>query len=292
MNMQGGGGLEIWQYMDRNPHSPPQPPIFGQPGLFAARIKCRDVTSAYHILRKNGVEVLSPPIEGINGQLHFYVRDPFDNIFDMVGATDWFHSTGSPTGGCAGAVIGVRNMDMALRLYRDILGYDEILAEKKGRPSDVELSGLGNSVCHRLLIGHRNRRTGGFARLLGDTQLELVQLESSSQEHIFHGRYWGDLGVIHLCFDVKGMAALKKTCAAAELPFVVDSSDSFDMGTAAGHFAYVQDPDGTLIELVETHRLPLVKKLGWHLDLRNRKPDRDLPKWLVGLMRFNRTRSN
>jgi len=34
------------------------------------------------------------------------------------------------------------------------------------------------------------------------------------------------------------------------------------MGEASGHFAYVEDPDGTLIEFVETHKIPIIKKLG------------------------------
>ena len=42
-------------------------------------------------------------------------------------------------------------------------------------------------------------------------------------------------------------------------PFTVDSSrafnegESFDMGEAAGQFAYIEYPDGSLIDLVEAH---------------------------------------
>ena len=30
-------------------------------------------------------------------------------------------------------------------------------------------------------------------------------------------------------------------------------------------FAYVEDPDGTWMELVETHKPPILKKFGWYL---------------------------
>ena len=40
----------------------------------------------------------------------------------------------------------------------------------------------------------------------------------------------------------------------------VDSNESFDMGDAAGRFSYIEDPDGTLIEFVETHKLPYREK--------------------------------
>ena len=56
------------------------------------------------------------------------------------------------------------------------------------------------------------------------------------------------LGFIHLCFDSTGMNDLKRHCAELDHNFTVDSGDTFDMGEAAGRFAYVEDPDGTLIE--------------------------------------------
>lgn len=37
------------------------------------------------------------------------------------------------------------------------------------------------------------------------------------------------------------------------------------MGNAAGHFSYNEDPDGTLIEYVETHKVPIVKNLAYIL---------------------------
>ena len=66
------------------------------------------------------------------------------------------------------------------------------------------------------------------------------------------------------------MAALKKECEDLGHPFTVDSANSFDMGEAAGHFSYIEDPDGTLIEFVETHKIPIFKKIGWYLDLTKR----------------------
>ena len=100
---------------------------------------------------------------------------------------------------------------------------------------------------------------------------------------------WGDLGYIHLCFDITGMAALRGKCLAYGSPFTVDSGD-FDMGEAAGQFAYIEDPDGTLIEFVETHKVPIMKKLGWYLDLRKRAPEKSLPTWMVKAMGFSRVK--
>jgi hypothetical protein len=108
---------------------------------------------------------------------------------------------------------------------------------------------------------------------------------------IYDGRMWGDLGFIHLCYDVKGMDALKEKCADAGFPFTVDSGgSSFDMGEAAGRFSYIEDPDGTLIEFVETHKVPIVKKLGWYLNLKQRRADKPLPRWMIKVMGLTRVK--
>ena len=86
------------------------------------------------------------------------------------------------------------------------------------------------------------------------------------------------------------MDALKKECAAYGFGFTIDSADTFEMGEAAGRFSYIEDPDGTLIEFVETHKMPILKKLGWYLDLRKRTNGRPLPKWMLKMLRFSRVK--
>ena len=78
-------------------------------------------------------------------------------------------------------------------------------------------------------------------------------------------------------------------------PFTVDSKKShegtgFDMGEAAGHFSYIEDPDGTLIEFVETIKVPILKKLGLYLDLTKRDPSKSLPLLILKSLRFSKVR--
>ncbi|MGM0377659.1 MAG: VOC family protein, partial [Bacteroidota bacterium] len=96
------------------------------------------------------------------------------------------------------------------------------------------------------------------------------------------------LGFIHLCFDITGMQGLQEECEKKGFPFTVNSADSFDMGTTAGHFSYISDPDGTPIEFVETHKLPIIEKLGWHMNLKKRNPVKPLPDWMVKTLVFSR----
>ena len=51
---------------------------------------------------------------------------------------------------------------------------------------------------------------------------------------------------------------------------VVDGGEDFQMGEADGHFTYVEDPDGTLIEFVETFKIPVLKKLGIYINLKDK----------------------
>lgn len=125
--------------------------------------------------------------------------------------------------------------------------------------------------------------------------MELICSTGNPGKKAFEGRFWGDPGFIHLCFDMHGMDELKEYCKDKGFPFTVDSKQShdghsFDMGEAAGHFAYIEDPDGTLIEFVETHKVPILKKLGWYLDLRKRDPLKSLPGWILKTMKFSRVR--
>jgi hypothetical protein len=86
------------------------------------------------------------------------------------------------------------------------------------------------------------------------------------------------------------MMNLAKKCEQAGFDFTVDSRNSFDMGKAAGHFTYCEDPDGTLIEFVETHKIPIIEKLGWYLSLKKRNPEKPLPNWIVGMLSLNRVK--
>ena len=141
----------------------------------------------------------------------------------------------------------------------------------------------------RVLLRHGQPRTGPFSRLLGASEVELIMALDRKPEKIFEGRMWGDLGYIHLCYDIRGMSALRGRCLAHGCPFTVDSGD-FDMGEAAGQFAYIEDPDGTLIEFVETHKVPIMKKLGWYLDLTKRDPHKSLPGFMFTAMGWGRVK--
>lgn len=293
LSMEGGGGFEIWQFTSRNTEKSPYPIQLGDFGLYACRIKSKDVNATYAFLKQKGVDILSEPQKLPNGSLHFLLKDPNGNLFDIVEGSGWFMDTKfeGQTGGVAGSMIGVSSIEKSLPLYQKILGYDKIVYDITDTFAAFDQVPNGNTKVRRVLLEHSEVRRGPFARLLGPTQIELIQaVERTDAKSIFKDRYWGDWGFIHLCFDVQGMDDLQKECEALGFPFTVDSGKTFDMGEAGGRFSYIEDPDGTWIEFVETHKVPVMKKLGWYIHLKHKKPGAYLPNWMLRAMRFNRVR--
>jgi len=290
VSMQGGGGFEIWQYTSRTP----QPPAFdiqvGDLGILFPKMKCRNANALYQFMLKDGVALTSNVVVDPNGRKCFGVKDPYNNVFQVVEYDSWFSDTGAMTGGVCGVSIGVSDMAKSLVLYKDILGYDTIVYDKTGTFPDLTGMQGGDDRFRRVLLKHSEKRVGAFSNLLGPSEIELIMTLDRTPRKIYENRLWGDLGFIHLCFDVIGMDDLRKECESKGFPFTVDSSQSFDMGEAAGHFTYIEDPDGTLIEFVETHKIPILKKIGWYLDLRKRDPLKPLPRLMLKALSLNRKR--
>ena len=287
MNMEGGGGFEIWQHTDMAS----KPPVFdvhlGDCGIFICKMKCRDVQKAFDEHQARGLKVLGTLSPDPQGNLHYYIQDPYNNIFEVIEERAYYAEQKSLTGGVAGTVIGVSNIDEAKKVYSDILQYTEVVYDETGQFDDLAALPGGNQKYRRVLLKHEVR-TGPFSKLLGPTQIELIQPMERTPKKIYQDRIWGELGFIHLCFDIIGMDFLKNECEQKGFPFTVNSADSFDMGVAAGHFSYIADPDGTLIEFVETHKLPIIEKLGWYMKLKGRNPKKSLPNWMIKTMKFNR----
>lgn len=287
MNLSGGGGFEIWQFTSRTPE-PSATSRFGDIGIFAVKIKCKDVKASHaHYLKFDKIKV-SPLYESADDRLHFWISDPYGNYFNIVEGDEWFKTSKTVCGGVVGAVIGVTDMDKALHFYKDVLGIDEIVYSGTAPAIDVpDNLSIGKSY-RRVLLKKQVSNKGAFSKLLGAVQIELVEAKDFTPKKIYQNRFWGDCGFIHLCFDVLHMDKLKSMSQESGYPFTVDSSESYSMGTSAGRFCYVEDPDGTLIELVETHKIPVLKKLNWHLNLQTRKNDGPLPNWMIAMLGLNK----
>lgn len=288
LNMQGGGGFEIWQFLSRQPTRPAMPLQYGDLGIFACIIKCDDVAAAHAYLSNHDGILLSPVQQSPHGWPQCWATDSWGNAFLITSFSERFNGLQGPVAGVLGAVIGVSDMDKALPLYRDVLGITRIIYDATGTYEDTPDNAA--ITCRRVVLQKQPDGRGAFGKLLGSVQIELVQVLDRQPAKIYANRFWGDPGFIHLCFDVLNMDGLKTASGAAGFPFTVDSHESFPMEGAAGRFCYLEDPDGTLIELAETHKVPVMKKWGIYLNLKKRGIEKPLPDWMVKVLGLSKVK--
>jgi catechol 2,3-dioxygenase-like lactoylglutathione lyase family enzyme len=288
MNLSGGGGFEIWQFNNRDPKQPTQGIIYGDLGINAVKIKCGNTENAHSNFLLNKNISVSALQKDPAGNKHFWLKDAQQNWFNITGSNDWFKQSSKKTGAVTGAVIGVSNLQKSLVFYKDFLGINEVVYDTIGTFSDNHKN--KEIYCRRVLLRKKTSGKGAFNQLLGAVEIELVQVLDREPATIFKDRFWGDCGFIHLCFDVLEMDSLKAHAVLWGIQFTVDSENSFEMENAAGRFCYVEDPDGTLIELVETHKIPILKKFNWYLNLQKRDRQKPLPKWMINMLALSKVK--
>lgn len=288
LNLQGGGGLEIWQYTSREGKHPSSKVQLGDLGIFAVKIKTKNIQKTFEYFKNEKLNVIGEINKNPHGEHHFFVEDPFGNLFQLIENESWLLNSEKLTGGVAGVIIGVSDMKSSTTFYSELLHIQNIKSLPINVFSDLHALEHGNERYKRCFLTRKNHKIGAFSSLLGDFEIELIQAFERIPTKIFNNRQWGDLGYIHLCFDVEGMNHLEVACKELNHPFTVNSGNSFDMGKAAGQFSYCEDPDGTLIEFVETHKIPILEKLNFFYHLKWRKSNKPLPNWFFKIMELNK----
>lgn len=291
INMQGGGGFEIWQYTSKIPKEPIRPLQMNDLGIIAVKIRCRDIHATFKHLQFMGADLLGNPNQNPIGILHFYVKDPFGNLFYLEENSSWFSKNKDLTGGVSGIVMGVSSIEKVLPIYEKILEHTVVLVDKLKQWNDFACLPNGNETFRRIILQSSSDTKGAFSKLFCQNTIELIESKKQSGMPIFKERNWGDLGFIHVCFDINHMDSLKSHLDESGFAMTVDSQNEFDMGSAAGRFAYIEDPDGTLIEFVETFKIPILEKWGWFLNLKTRRKKGPLSDLFIKLLAFNRVSS-
>lgn len=290
LNLQGGCAMEVVSPVSFKATHADESFKLGDLGIFIAQVKARNVQKAYSWFKKEGADVIGEIKSLPYGGETFFVKDPNGLIFQVVSGNNWFAKMKHVTGGTVGATIGVSDIEKSMILYSDILGYDKVLFDETSVFDDWKgtIPG-GERTFRRIRLTQSNKPGGGFARVTADTYIELVQAIDYQPKKIYHDRMWGDIGFVHLGFDVRGMNKLGEELAAKGFGFTCDTNDTLDMGgTTRVHCTYIEDPDGTLIEMIEVYKIPIIEKMGVFLDVANRDPLKPLPNVMLKALRFTR----
>ena len=289
LNIKGGCAMEIVSPTTFKA-TPSEVKIqLGDLGIFIGMVKTSDVQKAFNFFESNQGKLISPIVKSPYGFDTFYVKDLDDLIWQIIPANDFYTQHNHITGGTVGCSIGVAEIQKSLEFY-SLLGYNEILNDQTGVFNDwADLPG-GKSEYRRILLTQKNPSGGGFSKLAGKSYIELVQDNSKrSPQKIYENRLWGDTGFVHLGFDVRNMKALGEKLASDGFGFTCDTKDVLSMGESTKvHCTYCEDPDGTLIEMIEVYKIPIIEKWGLYLNVEKRKPSQPLPDWMLKALKYTR----
>ena len=291
-NLQGGCAMEVvCPTSFKATHSKVDHQL-GDLGIYIGMIKADSVEKAFTYYKENGANVISEIETMPNGWKTFYVKDPQDILFQVVPGDKWFTKGKHITGGIAGCSIGVSNIENSMTLYADIMGYDKVVYDKTDSFSDWKNINGAAGTYRRVLLTQSKPSGGGFTKLSGDSYIELVQEVSDRVPvKIYADRIWGDIGFVHLGFDVRGMQDLGKKLDESGFGFTCDTKDVLSMGeNTKVHCTYIEDPDGTWIELIEVYKIPIIEKLGLFLNVEKRPATQPLPNWMLRALKFSRVK--
>jgi catechol 2,3-dioxygenase-like lactoylglutathione lyase family enzyme len=290
MNLKGGCAMEVVCPTSFQATKADKEFQLGDFGIFIGMIKSPDVQKAYEFFKANGAQVASGIKEMPNGWKTFYCYDIDGNLWQVVPGDGWYTNYDHVTGGTCGCSIGVSDIEKAMTLYADILGYDKVVYDQSETFKDWKFVPGGDGKYRRVLLTQSNPSGGGFTKLSGTTYIELVQdLSERQPAKIYEDRKWGDVGFVHLGFDVREMTALGKTLDEKGFGFTCDTKNVLSMGDSTKvHCTYIEDPDGTLIELIEVYKIPIIEKLGINLNVEKRPANKPLPDMMLKALKFAR----
>lgn len=286
MNLQGGCAMEVIEATSFKGKGNLNTFAWGDLGINAVQMKSRNIEASHEFVKN-----LAPSKSiqaGPDQRKGFFINDPDGNLFQFVENHEYYSNTGHHSGGVLGISIGVTNADESMKLYRDILGFDQVVFDETAVFSDWSELPNGTERFRRVLLTKSKPTGGGFGKVTGKNYIELVQAMDRVPQKLFKGRIWGDYGFVHLGLDVKGMRELEKDMSAKGFPFTCDSLSALSMGNTKVHCVYIDDPDGTLIEMIEVFKVPIVEKWGLFLNVEKRDPMKPLPDFMLKFLRFSR----
>jgi catechol 2,3-dioxygenase-like lactoylglutathione lyase family enzyme len=134
--------------------------------------------------------------------------------------------------------IGVSDLERSTRFYRDLLGFD-VLSELEigGEPTDVLLE-LEGSELHAVYLERDGLR------------LELLHFAAPKRRRDRLPRKMDDLGFTHFSIRVRDLEVCLRALRAAGV--VVRDRTRLDFPEVGAGAVMIEDPDGLLIELVQS----------------------------------------
>jgi catechol 2,3-dioxygenase-like lactoylglutathione lyase family enzyme len=254
MNVEGGAAIELVEHTSTRPLEPEEPLQWGDIGYLELGLKAYHLDDLYLDLKSKGVDFITP-VRGMElssggTERYAYLKDPDGVLVQLVEEPGGKRPA---VGGVRHVAIGVTDMDKARDFYGDVLGFKELIHQFKG--DMPELDGVtGGREMEMVILGHRPEAESVLP-LLQRAIVKLVHTPGYKGKPAFEGRRWGDIGLMEMALDVIDLGETVNGLIAdgAEL-FHPTTRVEMGQGTA-GSFAYIKDPDGIIVEMVETEKV-------------------------------------
>ncbi len=256
MNVAGGGAIELVQHTSTPCRELAEPAEWGDIGVLEVGFKAFKLDELHARMTAQGVDFLTPVrtmelSEG--GSVRYtYLRDPDGLLIQLVEEPGGRRPM---VGGVVHAAIGVSDLDKARDFYSRIAGFDRLVHYSEEVPGLEEVTG-GKKTAMAIL-----KQPGGLPANLPVIEAGAVKLVHTPEYHgkrLFEGRRWGDLGCMEMALDVTGLREVYEGMLAAGAESYCPPT-RIDMGSGSiGSFAYVKDPDGNILELVDVEKVMFV----------------------------------
>ena len=257
MNLSGGAGVEIIQHTDSEPRPLPEDAGWGDLGYLSAGVKAFKLDELMPILEKKGAKFITPitttEVSEGGPWRSAFMRDPDGLVIELLETAELRAAGGKPrAGGFSHVVIGVSDVDRAMDFFSKVVGYDSVVFDREeARP---EMEPVTGGLKARTVMLKRSRAPKSPLPLEGG-MIQLVQASASKSRPLYEGRRWGDVGIMEMAMDVIDVAGCyEQAVEGGGEAFCPPTHMDMGMGSI-GTFAYVKDPDGNIVEMVEVEKL-------------------------------------